>query len=202
MRESLAQRHAIQIAQQTGLLTARQVEQARLHRQALTRLVRLGRLERVERGCYRLVGHPLSEHHGLVLAATTVPKGVVCLLSALSFHQIGTQVPSAIWVAVDRRSRLPSVSSLPMRFARFSGAALSEGIETHELEGREVKIYSVAKTLADIFKYRHKVGLEVALEALRDAWQSRRFTLEELDHYARLCRVEKVMGPYLESLLV
>lgn len=127
-----------------------------------------------------------------------MPHGVICLLSALSFHEIGTQVPAEVWMAIDRRARRPVVQYPPMRFVRFSGAALSEGVETHSLEGQAVRVYSAAKTVADAFKYRNKIGLDVALEALRDGWAARRFTMDEVEHYARICRVERVMRPYLE----
>jgi predicted transcriptional regulator of viral defense system len=137
----------------------------------------------------------------LALAAAAVPKAVVCLVSALSFHGIGTQLPHEVWIALDRRSRRPALSYPRLRVHRFSGKALTDGIETHRIEGESVRVYGVAKTLADVFKYRNKVGLDVALEALRDAWRSRRFTMAAIDRYARVCRVERVMRPYLEALV-
>lgn len=182
-------------------VTARELSAAGIHRQVLTRLVAAGDLERVARGLYRLPDHPLTEHHGLAIAAAAVPQGVVCLLSALLFHGIGTQLPSEVWIAIDRRARRPALQYPPLRVVRFTGAALTEGIETHRLEGHAVRVYSVAKTLADCFKYRNKIGLDVALEALREAWRERRFGVDELDRYARICRVQRVMRPYLEALL-
>jgi predicted transcriptional regulator of viral defense system len=129
-----------------------------------------------------------------------VPKGIVCLISALNFHQIGTQLPADVWIALDRRSRRPALRYPPLHVVRFGGPALSEGIESHRIEGVRVRIYSVAKTVADVFKYRNKIGLDVALEALREAWRARRFTMDEIYRYARVCRVERVMRPYLEAL--
>jgi predicted transcriptional regulator of viral defense system len=130
-----------------------------------------------------------------------VPHGVVCLLSALNFHGLGTQLPSEVWIAVDRRARRPAFANPPLRVVRFTGKALTAGIEIHTIERQSVRIYNVAKTLADCFKYRNKIGLDVALEALGDAWRTRRFTMEEIDRFARICRVERVMRPYLEALV-
>ena len=126
---------------------------------------------------------------------------MICLLSALSFHQIGTQLPHEVWIALDRRTRYPSLSYPRLRVMRFSGNALTEGIETHRVEGETLRVYNVAKTVADCFKYRNKIGLDVALEALREAWRARRFTMDEIHRYARICRVERVMRPYLEALI-
>lgn len=163
--------------------------------------MRAGALERVARGRYRLPDTPITEHHGLALVAAAVPKAVICLLSALSFHQIGTQLPHEVWVALDRRTRRPSLSYPRLRVFRFGGKALTEGIEAHPVEGETVRVYCVAKTIADVFKYRNKIGLDVALEALREAWRARRFTMDEIHRYARVCRVERVMRPYLEALV-
>jgi len=138
--------------------------------------------------------------HGLSVVSAAVPHGVVCLLSALQFHGIGTQLPSEVWIAIDRRARRPALQYPPLRIVRSSGAALTEGVESHRIEGRTVRIYGVAKTLADCFKYRNKIGLDVGLEALREVWRARRFTMDELDRYARICRVQRVMRPYLEAL--
>lgn len=173
-----------------------------IHSQVLSRLVRQGLLERIARGQYRLPGQPMTEHHTLAIVARAVPHGVICLLSALSFHGIGTQIPAEVWLAIDRRERRPSLRYPPLRVVRFTGRALTEGIETHHIEGQPVKIYGIAKTLADLFKYRNKIGLDVALEALRAAWREHRFTMEEIDEYSRICRVGRVMAPYLEALIL
>ncbi len=191
----------IHMTRKRGLIARQEVLQAGIHTQTLTRLVQAGVLERVARGRYRLPDAPVTEHHGLALVAVTVPKAVICLVSALSFHQIGTQLPHEVWIAIDLRSRRPSLSYPKLRVQRFGGKALGAGIESHRIEGEQVKIYGVAKTLADLFKYRNKIGLDVCLEALRDAWTHRRFTMDEIHHYARICRVERVMRPYLEALV-
>lgn len=182
-------------------VTPRELAERGIHSQVLTRLVAQGELERVARGLYRLPEQPVTENHGLALAAAAAPQGVVCLLSALQFHGIGTQLPSEVWIALDRRAWRPKSTYPPLRIVRYSGRALGAGVETHEIEGRRVKIYSAAKTVADCFKYRHKIGLDVALEALREGWRERRFTMDELGRYAAICRVERIVRPYLEALV-
>jgi predicted transcriptional regulator of viral defense system len=190
----------LQLARRSKAVTRQEIAAAGIHTQTLSRLVRGGGLERVSRGHYRVPNAPVSEHHGLVLVAGAVPKAVVCLISALNFHQIGTQIPAEVWIAIDRRARRPALRYPPLRVVRFGGPALSQGIESHKIEGAMVRVYNVAKTLADVFKYRNKIGLDVALEALRAAWRARRFTMNEIHRYARVCRVERVMRPYLEAL--
>jgi len=191
----------LKLARRVRGVTTHEIAEAGIHRQVLSRLVAAGQIERVVRGLYKLPAQPITEHHGLAMAASLVPQGVVCLLSALQFHGIGTQLPFEIWIAIDRRSRRPALKYPPLRILRFSGFALTEGVERQRIEGQSVQVYGVAKTLADCFKYRNKIGLDVALEALREAWRARRFTMDELDHYARICRVQRVMRPYLEALV-
>lgn len=192
---------ALALARRPQGVTAAELARARIHRQVLTRLVAEGTLERVVRGLYRPVGQEWGEYHALVLASAAVPRAVVCLLSALQFHGIGTQLPSQVWIALDRRARRPALEYPPLRVVRYTGPALTEGIESHRIEGRPVRIYSAAKTVADCFKYRNKIGLDVALEALREGWRQRRFTMDSLDRYAEIGRVQRVMRPYLESLV-
>jgi predicted transcriptional regulator of viral defense system len=171
-----------------------------VHSEYLRRLCRQGRLERVGRGMYSLPGFEMELHHSLAEAAKRVPRCVVCLLSALTFHNLTTQMPSQVWIAIDRKARKPKTDGVKLRIMRFSGAALSQGIEEHSIEGIPVRVFSVAKTIADCFKYRNKVGLDVALEVLREGWRERRFTMDDLWRYAKICRVANVMSPYLESL--
>lgn len=190
----------LQLARRRASISRQDVMAAGIHTQALSRLVRTGALERTARGRYRLPGRPVSEHHGLAIVASTVPRGIICLLSALSFHGLGTQLPREVWVALDRRARRPALKFPPLHVVRFGGQALTQGIEEHRIEGQSVRVYSVPKTIADVFKYRSKVGLEVALEALREAWRTRRFTMDEIVNCSRVCRVERVIRPYLEAL--
>ena len=192
---------ALKLARRRQGLRSGELAPAGIHRQVLSRLVATGEVERLARGIYRLAERPITEHHGLAVACTAVPNSVVCLLSALQFHGIGTQLPPEVWIAIDRRARRPALKYPPLRIVRYSGQALTQGIQTHQLEGQPVRIYSVAKTLADCFKYRNKIGLDVALEALREAWHARRFSMAELDRHAIVCRVQRVMRPYLEALV-
>ena len=124
----------------------------------------------------------------------------MALLSALNFHELGTQNPFEVWLAIDRKARRPSIDYPPIRFVTMSHTGLGEGVERHEIDGVTVTVFCPAKTVADCFKYRNKIGLEVALEALKAGWQARKFTMDELLKYARLCRVANVMQPYMESL--
>lgn len=192
---------ALRLAGKRGMFTAREAAQRGIHSQVLTRLVREGSIERIARGQYSVPGQPLTEHHTLAMVARAAPEAVVCLLSALSFHGIGTQIPHQVWVAISRNARPPRLRYPPLRVVKFSGKAFTEGIEAHIAEGQELRVYSVAKTLADLFKYRNKVGLDVAMEALREAWRERRFTMDELDRFASICRVERAMKPYIEALV-
>ncbi len=190
----------LKLARRRQGVTARELAAAGIHRQVLSRLVESGELDRVVRGVYRLPEHPLTEHHGLAMASVVVPHGVICLLSALQFHGIGTQLPSEVWIAIDRRARRPALKYPPLRIVRYSGAALTEGVESHRLEGQTVRVYNVAKTVADCFKYRNKIGLDVALEALREARRAKKASADALWRYAKINRVANVMRPYLEAV--
>lgn len=184
-----------------GLVRAADLARLRVSREILPRLHRAGRLERLGRGLYGLPDRRTTLQHSLAEAAKKVPNGVVCLLSALSFHQLTTQAPFEVWIAIDRKARLPKPGpGLAFRFHRFSGKALTVGVERHVVDGVPVRIYGVAKTVADCFKYRNKIGLDVALEALREAYRARKATSDDLHRYARICRVENVMRPYMEAL--
>ena len=143
----------------------------------------------------------LTENHSVAAACKRVPRGVVCLLSALRFHDLTTQLPFEVWMAVHPKARRPKLDHPPLRIVRFSGKSLSEGVEEHLVEGVSVRVYALAKTVADCFKYRNKIGLEVALEALREFWRDKRGTMDELWRYAEICRVTNVIRPYLESLI-
>ncbi|MGH7655921.1 MAG: type IV toxin-antitoxin system AbiEi family antitoxin domain-containing protein [Gemmatimonadaceae bacterium] len=200
MPSATDQERTLELARRAQGVTPSELANKGIHRQTLTRLVAQGRLERVARGVYRLPGEPITENHGLAIVATAVPHGVICLLSALQYHDVGTQLPSEVWIALDRRAWRPRLRYPPLRIVRFTGKSLSAGIENHRLEGRPVKVYALAKTVADCFKYRNKIGLDVALEALRAGWRARRFTMDELDRYAAICRVQRVMRPYIEAL--
>jgi predicted transcriptional regulator of viral defense system len=163
-------------------------------------MVERGEILRISRGLYGRLDTDASSHHSLVEAQMIVGSGVVCLLSALSFHEIGTQSPRMVWIAVARGSRVPRTAHQPIRVVSFSGRAFTEGIEEHLIEGVAIGVYSAAKTVADCFKYRFKLGTDVAIEALHEIVQSRKASADELLHFADICRVRSVMTPYLESV--
>jgi predicted transcriptional regulator of viral defense system len=183
------------------MLRPRDLKARNLPPEYLWRLEQSGLAQRTERGLYVPTDVEVSEQHQLVAAAVRVPQGIVCLLSALRFHDLTTQNPFEIWLALPPGARHPRTSILPLHIVRFSGQALSAGIEEHIVDGVIVRVYTPAKTVADCFKYRNKIGLDVALEALRETWRARRATMDELWHYAAICRVTNVMRPYLESLV-
>lgn len=166
----------------------------------LGRLVRAGRLVRRARGVYAPAGAEIGTYHDWELACLRVPHGVLCLTTALVFHGIGTQSPRVVWMAIDGKAWQPRVEYPPIRFVRFSGAALHHGVMTSASGGAKLRVTTAAKTVADCFKYRRKIGLDVAVEALREGWRERKFTLVDLAAAARVCRVARVMQPYLEML--
>jgi len=184
------------------MLRPRDLDSYGIPRAYLSRLLEAGRLEKVARGIYVLPSANVTEHRTLAEASKKIPKGVICLLTALRFHELTTQAPSRIWIAIGEKAWRPRMEYPPLRVVRFSKASLEEGVEVHELEGVPVQIFNPAKTVADCFKYRNKIGLDVALEALRECWKQRRGTMNEYWHYAEVCRVRNVMKPYLESLAV
>ena len=190
----------VNLARSQGLIRTCDLAQLGIPRVSLTRAVRRGHLERVGRGLYGLPGREVSAHGSLAEVARRVPKGVVCLLSALRFHGLTTQAPFEVWLAIENKSLAPKLDFPPLRIVRFSGAALTEGVEEHVVDGVTIRITGVAKTVADCFKYRNKIGLDVALEALREAWHEKRMTSDDLWRYAKVCRVANVMRPYLDSL--
>lgn len=166
----------------------------------LAQLAHRGLVHKLSRGLYALPQRQASEFAGLAEVASKHPQVLVCLLSALAFHGLTTQAPFEVWVAVDNKARAPQFDYPPLRVARFSGPALTEGVALHDIEGVSVKVTCVAKTIADCFKFRNKIGLDVALEALKEAWHAKRVTMDELWHYGQICRVQNVMRPYLEGL--
>ncbi|MEJ1464949.1 MAG: type IV toxin-antitoxin system AbiEi family antitoxin domain-containing protein [Candidatus Sedimenticola sp. (ex Thyasira tokunagai)] len=184
-----------------SVVRSRDMDRLGLPRTYLNRLANQGVIEKIGRGLYQWPEKDLGRYHSLVEVAKKMPKAVVALLSALSFHNLTTQNPSKIWLAIDRKAWRPEISYPPVRFLTMSGEVLRAGVEIHDVEGVSIKVFCPAKTVADCFKYRNKIGLDVALEALREGWSARKFTMDELLRYAEICRVKKVMQPYLESLV-
>jgi len=190
----------LDLVKKAGVFRPRDLDSHGIPREYLIRLCRKGVVQRVARGLYTLADADVSEHQSLAEASKRTPHGVICLLSALRFHGLTTQAPFEVWVAVDVKARKPGSNGLPLRIVRFSGAALRSGVEDQLIQGVAVKVYSPAKTVADCFKYRNKIGLDVALEALCECWREHRCTMDDLWRYAKICRVSNVMRPYLESL--
>lgn len=182
------------------LLRARDVAAQGLPTVVLSRLVAAGRLERISRGIYCLPGQSASEHRPLAEVSLRVARGVVCLLSALRVHEIGTQAPFEVWLAIPQHMLSPRLDQPALRIVRMSGAALEEGVQPWPIDGVQVPVFDAEKTVADCFKFRNKIGLEVALEALNDGWRQKKLSMDMLWHYATIDRVANVMRPYLDSL--
>ncbi len=203
----IQQKRLLEIIKQEGVIRPRDIDKYQIPRNYLYRLHRDGVVVRVGRGLYMLPDAEITEHHSLVEASKRVPKGVICLLSALRFHELTTQAPFEVWMAIDPKMWLPQVDNPPLHIVRFSGQALNLGVEEHSIEGVPVKVYEPAKTVVDCFRYRNKIGLDVALEALRDYLATRQesrgkcYTVDKLWEYAKHCRMSRVMMPYMESMV-
>jgi predicted transcriptional regulator of viral defense system len=196
---SSAQR-VLKIAQAAGVLRPRDLAAHGIPARYASRLARRGLLERVDRGLYRAADGEIHEYQTLAEVSRRMPHVVICLLSALRFHDLTTQAPFAVWVMVHDHAYVPRQTELPVRAVYASGLSFSAGVEEHRIQGVPIRVTIPAKAVADCFKYRSRVGLDVALEALRETWRERRATMDELWRYAQICRVARVMRPYLESL--
>ncbi len=196
-----ASQRILELARTQRLLSAADVRKRGESAQLLLKLHQAGKLQRVARGVYSLPDHPPTEHQTLAEVCQRLPKAVICLLSALQFHEIGTQLPHEVWIALPEGTQTPVVTYPPLRIVRLRGAAYADGIEMVMNQGTPIRVYCVAKTVTDCFKFRNKIGLDVALEALKDTWRQRRVTMDELTRCARIDRVERVMRPYLEAMV-
>jgi predicted transcriptional regulator of viral defense system len=194
------EQQVMRLARARTLLRARDVTRQGLPTIALTRLVQAGKLQRVARGLYGLPGAAISEHRSLAEVSARVPKGVVCLLSALRVHEIGTQSPFEVWIAIPQHMVTPRLDQPAIRVVRMSDEALAEGVERLNVDGVEVPVFNAARTIVDCFRFRNKIGLDVALEALRDGWSQRKFTMDDLWRHATRGRVANVMRPYIEAI--
>ena len=190
----------LDLVKRLGLVRPKDLNQHGIPVIYLRRLLHRGELVQPARGVYAVAGHEPTLHHSLAMVSKRIPRGVVCLLSALAYHEIGTQLPSVVWLAIDQRSRPLVTTDLPAKIVRFGAQSLVEGVEEHSVEGVTTRITNPAKTVADCFKFRNKVGLDIAVEALKDAWRKRKVTMAELDRFAATNRVTHVMRPYLEML--
>jgi len=183
-----------------GLLRPKDLEKLGIPRSYLYRFVEQRKLTRLQRGLYMMADAELAENQSLLEVSRKVPNAVVCLISALRFHEITTQLPHEVWIAIDVDDRKPSITCPPIRVVRFSGQALRFGIREQLINGVKLRVYSPAKTVADCFKFRNKIGLDIAIEALREVYRQKKATTDELWEAAKVCRVSKVMLPYMESL--
>jgi len=184
-----------------ALFRSKDLEKRGLSRFLLRGMMRRGEAVRVARGLYRVVAAPLSEHESLAAASALVPAAVIGLLSALSFHEIGTQLPHRVWIGIARKARRPKTTGLPVEVVRFTDAMQRYGVESHEILGVPVRVTSPARTVVDCFRFLDKVGLDVALEALKDALRNQRATVDELVRAGEVVEVDDTMQPYLEAML-
>ena len=190
----------LRLAQKKGLLRSGDLAALGIPRVYLTRLTTGGQLAKAGRGLYRLAETTLSENESLAIVAARVPQAVFCLLSALQFHALTTQLPRQVWIALPQGSHAPRIDYPPVKLIQYTGDAFTQGIETHRIDRVDLRVYNVAKTVADCFKHRNKIGLDVALEALKDARAQKKASAGALWRYAKICRVANVMRPYLEAV--
>ncbi len=190
----------LDLVRQMGILRPAHLQGIGIPRVVLARLTASGELEKVARGLYRLPDAPVSEQESLVTIAVKVPQAVFCLLTALQIHELTTQLPRQIWIAMPQGSHTPKIDYPPVKMVQFSGEAFSEGIEMIQADQVALRVYSVAKTVADCFKHRNKIGLDVAIEALKDARARNKASANELWRFAKICRVTNVMRPYIETI--
>ena len=191
----------LDLAQQKGILRARDLGAQKLSRVVLSRLVGDGQLVQLGRGLYCLPERVVTEQATLAEVAIKYPNSVFCLLTALQIHELTTQTPHQVWLAINLKARAPQMDYPPLKVVRFSSEALKAGVEDRVIDGlMHVSVTCIEKTIVDCFKYRHKIGLDIALEALQEAWRSKRMSMDRIWEYAKICRVANVMRPYLESL--
>jgi len=188
------------IAKKKGIIRPRDLDEYQIPREYLSRFYQQGQLEKIGRGLYILPDLEIDENFSLAQVSKSVPNGIISLLSALRFHHLTTQLPYQVWIAIPNKSHQPLLQEVSLRVVHFSGKALSAGIEAFMISGVKVPIYNPAKTVADCFKYRNKIGLDVALEALREYWLKPASSLDEIWHYSKICRVTNIIKPYMESL--
>lgn len=199
MRPDTHTQRILALAKRQGIVRPLDLDAIGAPRVALTRMTAAGQLEKTGRGLYRLPGHG-TETESLSAVATKVPKAIFCLLTALQFHELTTQLPRHVWIAMPRGSHVPHIDYPPLTMVQFSGTSYGAGVETHERDRTTLRVYSVAKTIADCFKCRNMIGLDVALEALKQAQAQSKVNMDELWHFAKICRVANVMRPYMEAL--
>jgi len=191
---------AVTLAKERGVLTPKDLESHGIPRQYLHRLEREGLLARTSRGIYTCVEGDITEYHSYAEVCKHVPHGVICLSTALLFHNLTTQSPWQVWLAIPHKAHRPRMEHPSLRLFYMSGLTFTSGVEEHRISGATVRVFNVAKTVVDCFRFRNKIGIDVAVEALKEFWFERRGTMDELCHYADICRVHNVMHPYLQML--
>ncbi|MBF0438652.1 MAG: type IV toxin-antitoxin system AbiEi family antitoxin domain-containing protein [Magnetococcales bacterium] len=200
MRHNTHTQSVMNLLGQKGILRSSDLNDIGIPRVVLTRMTAKGLLEKVGHGIYRLPDSQGSEHESLAIIATKVSQAIFCLLTALQFHELTTQLPRQVWIAMPRGSHAPKIDYPPIKMVQFASEAYAEGIEVFERDQVNLRVYCVAKTVADCFKHRNKIGIDVALEALKDARSRKKVNTDDLWHYAKICRVANIMRPYLEAV--
>tara|TARA_R110002073_G_scaffold169006_1_gene325871 strand:- start:1424 stop:2023 length:600 start_codon:yes stop_codon:yes gene_type:complete len=190
----------LNLANTQGLIHSRDVTKRGMPRSVLARLIKKGQLTRLGRGLYAVNDRETSANINMAEVALMYPKGIICLLSALRIHELTTQSPFEVWLAIPNKNQPPKIDYPPLRIVRFSGKALTEGIEERQIDGTTVRVTCLARTVVDCFKFRNKIGIDVAIEALQEAIRSKRTTMDDLWYFAKMYRMAKVMRPYMESL--
>ncbi len=194
-------KEAIQLFEEHGgVIRMSEALEKDIHRRTLYHMLEEGYITKLERGVYKLVDNETLSHPDLAIVATKIFKAKVCLISALDFHEMTTEIPHAVHIALPRTSRNPKLDFPPIKVYRFSGDSLTDGVETHEVDGVEVQVYNPAKTIADCFKFRNKIGLDIAMEALENGIKEGKATYSDIIKYAKICRVKTVIKPYLEAI--
>ncbi|WP_138431928.1 type IV toxin-antitoxin system AbiEi family antitoxin domain-containing protein [Fodinibius saliphilus] len=185
---------------QGGILRTSEAEDLGIHNRTLYKMLEEGYVNKLERGVYKLADADMLSNPDLAIVAKKVPKARVCLISALDFHDMTTEIPHAVHIAIPRTNRDPKLDYPPVKTYRFSGESLTKGIESHKIDGVEVQVYSPAKTIADCFKFRNKIGLDIAMEALEEGIKRDKASYSDILKYAEICRVKTVIKPYLEAI--
>jgi predicted transcriptional regulator of viral defense system len=189
------------LVKRKGVIKSSDLLKFDIPRTYLSRLVKSGVLKKASRGIYVPLNGDVTEHQSTLEACTRVPHGIVCLLSALQFHGLTTEIPHQVWLGISPKARLPKADYPPIRFVRFSGPALTAGVTEHLIHGVKFKITTSARTVVDCFKYRNKIGLSVALEALRDCLRKHKATVNEIHQISKIRHMENVMRPYMEAIV-
>lgn len=191
---------ALNLVKEKGIVRSSEFVAEGIPRITISRLVASHELQQIERGLYCLPQKEFSEKESLIVVASRVPQAIFCLLTALQVHELTTQLPRKVWIAMPIDSHLPKIDYPPIKMVKYTGKAYSEGVEIQQSDGIDYRVYNVAKTIADCFKHRNKIGIDIAIEALKDAYGKNKVTTDELWHYAKICRVANVMRPYLEAI--